>query len=181
MNHRNLIAFGDVEPAGVGYDIACGNCAVQTPLEAADLDVARVMDEIWRTISFGMGRNNDERISDHEVFDKIANSPVKEQRKLLSLARGQLGTVGGGNHYVDLFADRADGSLSTTRMRVAIGWSIGCSGSCRPTPRNASTIITTSRGGKRTAAAARSSCATARRRHSQAKQGSSVDRWATIR
>jgi tRNA-splicing ligase RtcB (3'-phosphate/5'-hydroxy nucleic acid ligase) len=100
-----------VMPAGVGYDIACGNCAVQTPLKAADVDVKRVMDQIWRSISFGMGRNNDERIAEHPVFDSIANSPVKEQRKLLSLARGQLGTVGGGNHYVDLFEDRADGSL----------------------------------------------------------------------
>ena len=45
-----------VMPAGVGYDIGCGNCAVQTPITAADVDVARAMDEIWRTISFGMGR-----------------------------------------------------------------------------------------------------------------------------
>jgi tRNA-splicing ligase RtcB len=100
-----------VMPAGVGYDIGCGNCAVQTPIRAADLDVARVMDEVWRTISFGMGRSNDERISEHPVFDAIAKSPVKEQRQLLSSARSQLGTVGGGNHYVDLFEDRADGSL----------------------------------------------------------------------
>jgi tRNA-splicing ligase RtcB len=100
-----------VMPAGVGYDIACGNCAVQTRLRAADVDVRRVMDEIWRTISFGMGRTNDERIAEHPVFDAIAKSPVKEQRKLLASARGQLGTVGGGNHYVDLFEDRADGSL----------------------------------------------------------------------
>ncbi len=100
-----------VMPAGVGYDIACGNCAVQTPLKAADVDVSRVMDQIWRTISFGMGRNNDERIAEHPVFDSIARSQVKEQRKLLPLARGQLGTIGGGNHYVDLFEDRADGSL----------------------------------------------------------------------
>src|ERR1041385_7470821 len=53
-----------VMPAAVGYDIACGNCAVQTPLQAADVDIKRVMDEVWRTISFGMGRNNDERIKD---------------------------------------------------------------------------------------------------------------------
>jgi tRNA-splicing ligase RtcB len=100
-----------VMPAGVGYDIGCGNCAVQTRLTAADLDVSSVMDEIWRTISFGMGRNNDERIAEHPVFDSIAKSPVKEQRQLLSSARSQLGTVGGGNHYVDLFEDRTDGSL----------------------------------------------------------------------
>ena len=35
-----------VMPAGVGYDIACGNCAVRTNLQASDLDVKDVMDEI---------------------------------------------------------------------------------------------------------------------------------------
>ena len=100
-----------VMPAGVGYDIGCGNCAVQTPIRAADVDVSKAMDEIWRTLSFGMGQKNDERIKDHPVFDAIAKSPVQQQRKQLDNARSQLGTVGGGNHYVDLFEDRADGSL----------------------------------------------------------------------
>jgi tRNA-splicing ligase RtcB len=107
-----VIASADVVmPAGVGYDIACGNCAVQTPLKAADIDTARVMDEIWRVISFGMGRSNGERIAEHPVFDAIAHSPVLHQRRQLKSAQQQLGTVGGGNHYVDLFEDRADGSL----------------------------------------------------------------------
>jgi tRNA-splicing ligase RtcB len=99
-----------VMPAGVGYDIGCGNCAVQTPIKAAEIDVARVMDEIWGTISFGMGRKNEER-ADHPVLDAIAKSPVAGQRRQLANARAQLGTVGGGNHYVDLFEDREDGSL----------------------------------------------------------------------
>jgi len=100
-----------VMPAGVGYDIACGNCAVRTNVLASDIDAASVMDEVWRTISFGVGRKNDERIKDAPVFDAIARSPVRQQRALLDLARGQLGTVGGGNHYVDLFEDRGDGAL----------------------------------------------------------------------
>lgn len=100
-----------VSPNGVGYDIACGNCAVRTDLLAADVDVARVMDEIWKVISFGLGRANSERIDDHPVFAAIAASPVAQQRALLGTAREQLGTVGSGNHYVDLFADRADGQL----------------------------------------------------------------------
>ncbi len=100
-----------VMPAGVGYDIACGNCAVRTDVQAADLDIAKVMDEVWRVISFGVGRKNDEPIRDHPVFDAIAASPVRRQRDLLELAKAQLGTVGSGNHYVDLFADRSDGRL----------------------------------------------------------------------
>ena len=53
-----------VMPAGVGYDIACGNCAVRTNITASDLDVKQAMDEIWTTISFGVGRKNDEPIRD---------------------------------------------------------------------------------------------------------------------
>lgn len=99
-----------VIPAGVGFDIACGNCAVRTNVKAADVDVARIMDEIWRTISFGMGRANNEAVDD-PVLEAIATSPVIPQRSLLKIAADQLGTVGSGNHYVDLFEDRADGTL----------------------------------------------------------------------
>ncbi len=105
-----VASLDTIIPAGVGYDIACGNCAVRTNLQASDIDVAAVMDEIWRTISFGVGRVNAERV-DSPVFDRIAHSGVAEQRGLVDLARAQLGTVGSGNHYVDLFEERADGSL----------------------------------------------------------------------
>lgn len=102
-----------VVPAGVGYDIACGNCAVRTNILApeAKSDLRRLMDEIWSTISFGVGRKNEEPIKEHPVFDLIDRSPAVPQRALLDLARAQLGTVGSGNHYVDLFEDREDGRL----------------------------------------------------------------------
>ena len=100
-----------VIPAGVGYDIACGNCAVRTNILAADIDTSKIMDEIFSVISFGVGLKNGERINTHPVYDAIATSPVKQQRGMLELARAQLGTVGSGNHYVDLFEDRDDGQL----------------------------------------------------------------------
>jgi tRNA-splicing ligase RtcB len=46
--------------------------------------------------------------TDHAVLDKIANAPFAPQRKLADLAAKQLGTVGSGNHYVNLMADEAD-------------------------------------------------------------------------
>jgi hypothetical protein len=52
-----------------------------------------------------MGRANARPVRDHDVFDTIAASPVKLQRQLLGLAREQLGTVGGGNHSVDILED----------------------------------------------------------------------------
>lgn len=100
---------GYISPSGVGYDIGCGNKAVRTPLRADEIEAPRIMDEIVARISFGMGRVNDEPI-DHPVLDAIARAEFPPQRKLLQLARNQLGTVGSGNHYVDLFRDE-DGWL----------------------------------------------------------------------
>jgi tRNA-splicing ligase RtcB len=93
-----------ISPSGVGFDIGCGNKAARTPLKSSDVDVARMMDEIARQISFGIGRSSGWRI-DHPVLDKIEAADFTPQRRLAKLAREQLGTVGGGNHFVDLLED----------------------------------------------------------------------------
>jgi tRNA-splicing ligase RtcB len=102
---------GHISPSGVGFDIGCGNKAVKTPLTNADLagvgGIERVMEEIQRRISFGVGVPAQEKV-DHPVLDKIGAAPFQPQRKLRDLARDQLGTVGGGNHYVNVFADEDD-------------------------------------------------------------------------
>ncbi|MEO6757855.1 MAG: RtcB family protein, partial [Saprospiraceae bacterium] len=90
--------------SGVGFDIACGNKAVQTRLRAADIDAEKVMDEIFKKIGFGVGRPNPQPI-DHPVFDAIAKAAFVPQRKMMAVAMQQLGTVGSGNHFVDLFED----------------------------------------------------------------------------
>jgi tRNA-splicing ligase RtcB len=61
------------------------------------------MDEIFQRISFGVGRRNAEPV-DHPVLDAIETAAFEPQRRMLQMARDQLGTVGAGNHYVDLFA-----------------------------------------------------------------------------
>jgi tRNA-splicing ligase RtcB len=99
---------GYVSPSGVGYDIGCGNKAVRTELTRSDLDalggVETLMREITRRISFGMGVPATER-ADHEVLHKIRHAEFAPQRKLAQLAESQLGTVGSGNHYVNLMED----------------------------------------------------------------------------
>lgn len=97
-----------VSPSGVGYDIACGNTAVQTNLMAVDVapDFAKLADEIQRRISFGVGRNNDEPV-ESPVIERIFQSPVPAQRRMVQMAENQLGTVGSGNHYVDVLEDEA--------------------------------------------------------------------------
>jgi tRNA-splicing ligase RtcB (3'-phosphate/5'-hydroxy nucleic acid ligase) len=101
--YRNFLS-----PSGVGYDIACGNKAVRTDLLMADIeaDLPSFADEIQRRISFGIGRVNNEKV-DHPVLDDIRSAAVLEQRGLAQLAANQLGTVGSGNHYVDVLEDEA--------------------------------------------------------------------------
>jgi tRNA-splicing ligase RtcB len=102
------IAYPDyISPSGVGYDIGCGNKAVATSLLYQDVrkDLVGIMDEITRRISFGMGVPAAEEVKDHPVFDQIAHAALSHQRRMLGKARSQLGTVGSGNHYVDLFRD----------------------------------------------------------------------------
>jgi len=104
-----VVAYEDsISPSGVGYDIACGNKAVLTDADAGDVRarIRTIMDDIWSTISFGIGRKNNERV-DHELFDDPAWT-ISAIKPLKQLAREQLGTVGAGNHYVDIFADEQD-------------------------------------------------------------------------
>ena len=98
-----------VSLSGVGFDIGCGNKAVRTNILAADVKIARVMDEIMKTIGFGVGRPNPKRV-DHPVLEHIKKAEFKPQRDLRKLAAEQLGTVGSGNHFIDLFEDE-DGYL----------------------------------------------------------------------
>ncbi|MBL7828841.1 MAG: RtcB family protein, partial [Saprospiraceae bacterium] len=97
--YRNKISL-----SGVGFDIACGNKACQTNILAADIDTDKIMDEVFKQIGFGVGRPNPKPI-DHPVFDQLAKAEFTPQRKLLPMAMSQLGTVGSGNHFVDLFED----------------------------------------------------------------------------
>lgn len=103
---------GKTSVAGVGFDIACGNAAIRTnlTLPQIQLDLEKLADEIALSISFGVGRSNkaDDAPTDHPLFEDNAWEavPSKTEREALrQKARAQLGTVGSGNHYVDVFAD----------------------------------------------------------------------------
>ena len=102
-----------VSVVGVGFDIACGNAAIRTDLKLRDLgSLDELADRIASTISFGVGRKNraDDAPTDHPLFDDEAWDalPSKRRQALHDKARLQLGTVGSGNHYVDVFADESD-------------------------------------------------------------------------
>jgi tRNA-splicing ligase RtcB len=111
-----------VSPSGVGYDIGCGVMAVRTTLALDDIrdDLKRLADEIALRISFGIGRKNPTPV-EHPLFDSPTwqqvpelTEPVagrKQRWSLRTRAEQQLGTVGRGNHYVDLLVEPEDGSV----------------------------------------------------------------------
>src|SRR5699024_9735719 len=85
--------------------------AVKTDLMYDDIkeQLPKIMDDIVKAVPFGIGRSM-RRSLDHELFDDPNWDVYKEFGKhehdrLKSLAREQLGTVGAGNHYVDILID----------------------------------------------------------------------------
>ena len=109
--YRNAVSV-----IGVGFDIACGNAAIRTDAVASDFtrdDLERIAGDIQSTISFGIGRKNaaDDAPADASLFDAAEWDTLPAAADVDALkekARTQLGTVGGGNHYVDVFADEAE-------------------------------------------------------------------------
>ena len=104
-----VVAYKDkISLSGVGFDIACGNLAILTDIKREEIadKIDKIMDDVVRDISFGIGRKSKTRV-DHELFDDPAWE-LRPMRDLKATAAEQLGTVGGGNHYVDLFADEQE-------------------------------------------------------------------------
>src|SRR4030095_12945248 len=110
-----VAAYRDqVSVVGVGFDIACGNAAIRTDLTVENNPglierLPTLADEIQSVVSFGMGRKNraDDAPVDHPLFESAAWGalPGHVREGLRAKARAQLGTVGSGNHYVDVFVD----------------------------------------------------------------------------
>ncbi|MBY0336044.1 MAG: RtcB family protein [Acetobacteraceae bacterium] len=104
-----VIAYeGAISISGVGFDIGCGNMAVRldTPCAAIRDAAPRILADIRRHVSFGIGRVNAERPA-HPVLDDDAAWAASGMEDYRQKAAAQLGTVGSGNHYVDLFEDEA--------------------------------------------------------------------------
>lgn len=110
-----VAAFSNrVSVVGVGFDIACGNAAILTDLTYDRIEARRdeLADEIFDRLSFGVGLTNlaDQAPTDHPLFESPVWDVVPERHRhqLREKARHQLGTIGAGNHYVDVFKDEQD-------------------------------------------------------------------------
>ena len=93
-----------VVPNAVGVDIGCGMCAVKTSIKKEDFDITTlktIMGEIRKIIPVGF--NHHKEVCDVSEMPSLKNKPdlMIVEREYLS-ARKQLGTLGGGNHFIEI-------------------------------------------------------------------------------
>ena len=77
---------------------------LDTPFLAIEDKVGAIIKDVARVISFGIGRTNEERV-EHELFDDADAWTRSDMEAYRQKAGAQLGTVGSGNHYIDLMRD----------------------------------------------------------------------------
>src|SRR5260370_28935118 len=66
-----VVAYSDkISLSGVGFDIACGNLAILTDAKREEIapKIDKIMDDVVREISFGIGRKSKTRV-EHELFE----------------------------------------------------------------------------------------------------------------
>jgi tRNA-splicing ligase RtcB len=110
---------GAIIPAAVGVDIGCGMAAVRTTLTASDLpdSLAQLRSSIERSVPVGNGRGGEHRhvpastttrLVQSGMGDRLAAIKDKHRRIRTDKIERQLGTLGGGNHFIEICLDEVD-------------------------------------------------------------------------
>lgn len=96
---------GAVVPNAVGVDIGCGMCAVKTSLTEIDTEtLKKILGEIRKTIPVGFSKHKEEQeISDKiNLYTNLSLPELKITTKEYENALHSLGTLGGGNHFIEI-------------------------------------------------------------------------------
>lgn len=98
-------------PAAVGVDIGCGMCAIQTPFVANQLEgkLKTIRNQIEAAIPVGFNANKTVEKSVYNwqgwnQFKHLHNGVHHLENKALK----QMGSLGGGNHFIEVCLDEAD-------------------------------------------------------------------------
>ncbi len=102
-------------PAAVGVDIGCGMIAVRTQLTAEDVqgrgDLAVLREAIERAIPLSAGVYN-KSVYDHQTAERIEALEKRQAAasadKIAGNWRLQLGSLGSGNHFIEVSLDEVD-------------------------------------------------------------------------
>jgi tRNA-splicing ligase RtcB len=106
--------MGAIIPSAIGVDIGCGMIASATDLSAGQLpdNFERFLDHVERAVPAGLGK-------DHSTTpNRRSDSPVRRvpeytgaselTSKQVAKIRNQFGTLGSGNHFVEVCLDETD-------------------------------------------------------------------------
>jgi len=106
---------GAVIPSAIGVDIGCGMIAARLNLMAGDLpdDLQPLHNSISRAVPAGVGRGHDTADSGGAALDKMPALPATQgekywNAKLAGKAAKQFGSLGSGNHFVEICLDEVD-------------------------------------------------------------------------
>ena len=107
--------LGAIIPAAVGVDIGCGMIAVRTQFTRSDLtgrDLAELREQIERAIPLSAGRYNNRIVATAEPriaeLETLAEKSEFDPEKYAKNWRLQLGTLGSGNHFIEVSVDELD-------------------------------------------------------------------------
>jgi tRNA-splicing ligase RtcB len=106
--HRAII------PAAVGVDIGCGMMATRTSLTASDLpdDLKPLRHQIERAVPVGHESHERAPAPSEKAWKKLGTQLrailAKHPRITTKRPETQLGTLGGGNHFIEVCLDRQD-------------------------------------------------------------------------
>ncbi len=100
-------------PAAVGVDIGCGMNAIKLSLKASDLpdSLTAVRHEIERNVPLGAGGNHREKNAPpipHDMLQRYKLITKKHPGIFNKNAHTQLGTLGSGNHFIEVCLDESD-------------------------------------------------------------------------
>lgn len=110
---------GAIIPAAVGVDIGCGMNAVRLSLKAHQLPdtLRRIRSQVEAEVPVGFEMHKQHRVpaSTLKAMDKPLESITRKHPGLIKMVRNfhhtwgkQLGTLGGGNHFIELCIDESD-------------------------------------------------------------------------
>jgi tRNA-splicing ligase RtcB len=103
-----LFADKAVVPYGIGVDIGCGVTLARTDVTVAKLKrdrLARVLEKIEKSVPTGM-RSHSERVDRDEADAEIGlERPDSVEKAWYERAIDQLGTLGSGNHFLEVQRD----------------------------------------------------------------------------
>lgn len=101
---------GHIIPAAIGVDIGCGMAAVKMPFKIDRFEkLAELRHSLERSIPVGHNSNKEvtERMNDYyKSLGETSNDTKMILEKYVNKSAFQIGTLGGGNHFIELCQDQ---------------------------------------------------------------------------